>query len=76
MLKIRLKLIGRKKNPSYRIVVMENLSKRNGKSICDLGFYNPLKKSLQFNKILLYKYIKQGAYPTNTVRHLISKNLK
>ena len=71
MLKIRLKRTGRKTKPFYRIVLMENLSKRDGKSIAELGYYDPLKKRLSFNKLELYKYINYGAYPTDTVRHLI-----
>lgn len=76
MLKIKLKRTGKKTKPFYRIVLMENLSKRDGKSIVELGFYDPLKKDLQFDKVLLYKYINMGAYPTNTVRHLIYKMLR
>ena len=54
---------------------MENLSRRDGKSLADLGYYDPLKKVLKFDKQLLHKYINCGAYPTNTVRHLIYKML-
>ena len=50
MLKIRLKRTGRKSKPFYRIVLMENLSKRDGKSICELGYYDPIKKIMNFNK--------------------------
>jgi small subunit ribosomal protein S16 len=75
MLKIRLKRTGRKKKPFYKIVLMENLSKRDGKAIAELGYYDPLRKVIQFNKISLYKYIMNGAYPSNTVRHLIYKVL-
>jgi small subunit ribosomal protein S16 len=75
MLKIRLKRIGRKSKPFYRIVLMETLSKRDGKSIAELGYYDPLKKTINFNRIELHKYINYGAYPTNTVRHLIYKML-
>ncbi len=76
MLKIKLKKIGCKKNPIFRIVLMKNLSKRDGKSLEELGYYNPIKKIIYFNKIKLYKYINLGAYPTNTVRHLITKIIK
>ena len=75
MLKIRLKRTGRKARPFYRIVLMENLSRRDGKSLADLGYYDPLKKVLKFDKQLLHKYINCGAYPTSTVRHLIYKML-
>jgi len=73
MLKIRLKRVGKKARPFYRLVVMECLSKRDGKSIAELGYYDPLKKVISFNRKLLSKYINEGAYPTNTVRHLIYK---
>ena len=76
MLKIRLKRVGRKNKPFYRIVLMESLSKRNGKSIAEIGYYDPLKKVLNVDKTTLHKYINCGAYPTDTMRHLIYKMLK
>jgi small subunit ribosomal protein S16 len=75
MLKIRLKRSGRKSKPFYRIVLMESLSKRDGKAIEELGYYDPIKKTIEFNKELLHKYLNVGAYPTDTMRHLISKML-
>ena len=75
MLKIRLKRTGRKSKPFYRIVLMENLSKRDGAGIVELGYYDPLKKVINFDKTALHKYINCGAYPTDTVRHLIYKML-
>jgi small subunit ribosomal protein S16 len=75
MLKIRLKRTGRKTKPFYKIVLMENLSKRDGKSIAEIGYYDPIKKIINFDKITLVKYINSGAYPTNTIRHLIYKML-
>jgi small subunit ribosomal protein S16 len=71
MLKIRLKLVGRKKKPFYKISVMESLSKRDGKHIVELGYYNPIIKKVKINNSLLCKYIRTGAYPSNVVRHLI-----
>jgi small subunit ribosomal protein S16 len=75
MLKIRLKRAGRKRKPFYRLVLMENLSKRDGRAIADLGYYDPLRKVINFDKQTLHKYINSGAYPTDTVRHLIYKML-
>jgi len=75
MLKIRLKRTGRKNKPFYRIVLMENLSKRDGKSIAELGYYDPLKKVINFDKTTLSKYLNYGAYPSDTMRHLIYKML-
>jgi small subunit ribosomal protein S16 len=76
MLKIRLKRVGRKNKPFYRIVLMESLSKRDGKAIAEIGYYDPLKKLLNVDKIILHKYLNYGAYPTDTVRHLIYKMLE
>lgn len=76
MLKMRLKRIGRKKRPFYKIIIIENLSKRDGKSNLDIGFYDPLNKLINFNTNLMLKYINFGVYPTNTVRHLIYKFIK
>jgi small subunit ribosomal protein S16 len=74
MLKIRFKKFGCKHKPFYRIVLIQNKSKRDGKALKILGYYNPLTKKIKINKTLLYKYILIGAYPTNTIRHLIVKN--
>lgn len=76
MLKIRLKRAGRKSKPFYRIVLMESLSKRDGKAIQELGYYDPIKKIMEFDKVLVEKYLNVGAYPTDTVRHLIYKMLE
>jgi small subunit ribosomal protein S16 len=75
MLKLRLKRLGSTNNPSYKIVLMKNTYKRDGKVILNIGSYNPLQKTLQINKNLLYKAIQTGAYPTNTLRHLLYKLL-
>lgn len=74
MLKIRLKKLGRKKRVFYKIVVMENLTKRDGKSVEELGYYDPLKKRFYIQKDKLIMYLKNGALPTNTVRHLLLKH--
>ncbi len=76
MLKIRLKRIGRKGRPFYKIVVTENLSRRDGKYIIELGYYDPLEENLKINKESLLKYLKNGAYPTARVRHLDFKMLQ
>jgi small subunit ribosomal protein S16 len=76
MLKIRLKREGKNKKPVYKIVLSENLKKRNAKYFLIIGFYNPIKKCCQLNKFLLTKYLNYGACPTNTVRHIIQKYIK
>lgn len=73
MLKIRLKPVGRKGKILYKVAVMKNLSLRTGKSVKDIGFYDPYKKIFLINEQKLLNYLENGAYPTNTVRHLIQK---
>lgn len=76
-LKIRLARFGKKGSPSYRIVVMPERSKREGKFIDMLGYYNPLynppKLTVSENK--LKDWIKKGAKPTKTVFQLLKKKL-
>jgi small subunit ribosomal protein S16 len=73
MLKLRLKKIGRKKMPTYRIVIMNNTIKRDGRTIADLGFYNPINKEFKFNYILFLNWLKKGLQPTRTVMNLLKK---
>ena len=73
MLKIRLKRCGRKKTPSYRIIVISSRDKRDGGAIEELGYYNPLTKSLNFDKERMAVRIKQGAQPTLTVKNFLIK---
>jgi small subunit ribosomal protein S16 len=73
MLKIRLKKTGRKNQPFYKIVLMENLTKRDGKAYKELGYYDPLRKIIHFEKELVHSALQNGAYPTDTVRHLLNK---
>ena len=73
MLKIRFKPLGRKKKVFYKIVVTENLSPRDGKAVEELGYYDPFQKLFYIKKKRLVHYLKVGAYPTNTLRHLILK---
>lgn len=74
MLKLRFKKIGRKRSPSYRLVIMESTSRRDGKSIDEVGFYNPITKMSKFDKDKLKKWLNSGAQPTKTVFNLLKKN--
>ena len=71
MLKIRLKRLGAKKAPSYRIIVINSTTKREGKPIQELGFYNPKTKEMKLNKEAALEWISKGAQPTETVAYLI-----
>ena len=74
MVKIRLKRVGAKKAPHYRIVAIDNRSRRDGKPIEELGYYNPRTKHLQLDRQLLEKWMKNGAQPSETVASLIRKS--
>ena len=71
MLKIRLKRLGAKKAPSYRIIVINSTTKREGKPIQELGFYNPKTKEMKLNKESALAWISKGAQPTETAAYLI-----
>ena len=71
MLKIRLKRLGMKKTPAYRIIVINSTTKREGKPIEELGHYNPKTKFMQLNKAKAEEWISKGAQPTETVAFLI-----
>ncbi len=73
--KIRLKRMGAKKTPFYRIVVADSKVSRDGKIIAQLGHYNPVKKPIELKLDLeeAKKWIANGAQPTDTVKGLIKK---
>ena len=56
MLKLRLKRVGRKRSPSYRLVIMENSSRRDGRPIEELGYYDPLTKNYKFEVDKIKKF--------------------
>ncbi len=71
MVKIRLKRLGYKKNPTYRIVVIDSRLKREGAPIEELGHYNPKTKEMKLNKKSAQEWVKKGAQPSQTVEYLI-----
>ena len=75
MVKIRLKRFGAKKAPFYRIVVADARQPRDGKSIAELGVYDPTKNPSVLNVNLedAKKWIQNGAQPTDTVKGLLKK---
>ena len=75
MVKIRLRRMGAKKNPYYRIVVADSKSPRDGRCIEEIGTYNPLTSPSEISvDIARAQYwIKNGAQPTDTVRVLLKK---
>ena len=73
MVKIRLRRMGAKKNPFYRIVVADARSPRDGRCIEEIGTYNPLTNpaTLTVDAEKAQTWIKNGAQPTDTVRSLL-----
>ncbi len=74
--KIRLRRMGSKKNPFYRIVVADSRAPRDGRFIEEIGYYNPLTepKTVVVNKESVNKWIGNGAKPTDTVDRLFKEN--
>jgi small subunit ribosomal protein S16 len=74
MLKLRLKRNGRKRQPSYRLVIMESTSRRDGRPVDEVGYYNPITKESYFNQEKITKWLDSGVKPTQTVLHLLKKS--
>ena len=74
--KIRLKRMGSKKNPFYRIVVADSRKPRDGRFIEEIGYYNPLTepKILRVDADKANTWVKNGAKPTDTVDRLFKEN--
>jgi small subunit ribosomal protein S16 len=73
MLKLRLKRLGKKRSPSYRLVIMENTSRRNGRPVDEVGYYNPMTKYYKFDTDKIKKWLSYGVKPTETVLNLLKK---
>ena len=72
--KLRLKRMGSKKKPVYRIVAIDSHTKRDGEYIELIGTYNPLTepKMVKINEEIALKWLNNGAIPSDTVRNLLS----
>lgn len=73
--KLRLKRMGAKKSPFYRIVAADSRCPRDGRFIETIGTYNPLTTpaEVKIDEELAMKWLKNGAMPTDTVRNILSK---
>ncbi len=78
MLAIRLMRMGAKKRPSYRVIVKEKSSKRDGAYLEKVGFYDPTRNpaEVRLDMDRVSYWIEKGAQPTDTVRQLIKKQAK
>lgn len=74
-IKIRLKRMGAKKAPFYRVIVADSRSPRDGRFIDTIGTYNPLTTpaEIKLNEESAIKWLDNGAIPTDTVKNLFSK---
>jgi small subunit ribosomal protein S16 len=72
--KMRLKRLGSKKNPFYRIVIADARSPRDGRFIEEIGYYNPLNKELKMDNEKAAGWLSKGVQPTDTVRALLKKS--
>ena len=75
MVKLRLKRMGAKKQPSYRIVAADSRAPRDGRFIEILGFYNPRSNPAEviIDEEKVLKWLNNGAQPSDTVRNILSK---
>ena len=73
MLKLRLTRTGRKKQPAYRLVIMEDSARRDGRPVEFVGYYNPLTKESHFKVEKIQKWLNVGVQPTETVANLLKK---
>lgn len=78
MLAIRLTRMGAKKKPFYRIVVTEKRSKRDGRFVEAVGYYDPCRKpaDVKIDRERVNYWIERGAQPSETVRSLIKRKTK
>ncbi len=76
MVKIRLKRMGMKKHPFYRIVVADERSPRDGRFIEEIGYYDPMQQPavVKVDNEKAVDWMKKGAQPTDTVRVLLKKS--
>jgi small subunit ribosomal protein S16 len=73
MIKIRLKKFGKKREASYRLVAMQSTTRRDGRPLEELGFYNPRTDEVRLDTEAILKRLQQGAQPTETVRRILEK---
>nr|APB96644.1 ribosomal protein S16 [Oenanthe virgata] len=73
MLKLRLKRCGRKQRAVYRIVAIDVRSRREGRDLRNVGFYDPIKNQSYLNVPAILYFLEKGAQPTGTVRDILKK---
>nr|QOJ51445.1 ribosomal protein S16 [Primula annulata] len=73
MVKLRLKRCGRKQRAVYRIVAIDVRSRREGRDLRKVGFYDPIKNQTYLNVPVILYFLEKGAQPTETVQDILKK---
>nr|YP_010962147.1 ribosomal protein S16 [Trachydium simplicifolium]WNH40767.1 ribosomal protein S16 [Trachydium simplicifolium] len=73
MVKLRLKRCGRKQRAVYRIVAIDVRSRREGRDLRNVGFYDPIKNQSYLNVPAILYFLEKGAQPTGTVRDILKR---
>ena len=76
MVRMRLKRMGMKKKPFYRVIVADITSPRDGRNIAEIGYYDPITEpaTIKIDAEAAKKWLANGAQPTDTVRTLLKKS--
>nr|YP_010486860.1 ribosomal protein S16 [Decalobanthus boisianus]UWI70644.1 ribosomal protein S16 [Decalobanthus boisianus] len=74
MVKLRLKRCGRKQRAVYRIVAIDVRSRREGKDLRKLGFYDPIRNQTYLNVPAILDFLEKGAQPTGTVQDILKRS--
>nr|AIN75529.1 ribosomal protein S16 [Campanula americana] len=74
MVKLRLKRCGRKQHATYRIVAIDVRSRREGRDLRKVGFYDPINNQTYLNARAIAYFLERGAQPTETVRDILKKS--
>jgi len=73
MLKLRFKRMGRKRSPFYRLVIIENTTKRDGRPVDEVGYYNPITKKCSIDLVRVSKWLNEGVKPSPAAARLLNK---
>nr|YP_009442213.1 ribosomal protein S16 [Iodes cirrhosa]ATN95380.1 ribosomal protein S16 [Iodes cirrhosa] len=73
MVKLRLKRCGRKQRAVYRIVAIDVRSRREGRDLRKVGFYDPIKNQTYLNVPAILYFLERGAQPTGTIQDILKK---
>ena len=72
--KMRLRRMGAKKAPTYRVIIADSRSPRDGRFIEEIGYFNPKSDELKIDAEKAKKWLANGAQPTETVKSLLKKS--